>query len=262
MDKPASPHLNALILDMDGVLWREDEPIGDLPAIFQRIEQRGLQVTLATNNATKTVEQYLQKLSGFGVVLQPAQIINSPQAVAQYLRQRYPSGGGVYVLGEDGLHQAIQESGFHHSQRDVLAVVAGMDRALTYEKLARATLLIRSGAQFIGSNPDRTYPTPEGLVPGAGAILAAIEAATDQQPLILGKPAPEMYRIAMQRMNVSPENTLVVGDRLGTDIAGAQQLGCRTGLVLSGVTTLEAALEWEPAPDYIAKDLADLLEKI
>ncbi len=262
MDKSASPHLKALILDMDGVLWREDEPIGNLPEIFRRIEQRGLQVTLATNNATKTVDQYLQKLGGFGVVLRPAQIVNSPQAVANYLRQRYPSGGGVYVLGEDGLHQAIQESGFHHRQHDVLAVVAGMDRRLTYEKLARASLLIRSGALFIGSNPDRTYPTPEGLAPGAGAILAAIEAATDQQPLILGKPAPEMYRIAMQRMNAAPENTLVVGDRLETDIAGAQQLGCRTGLVLSGVTTPEAAQEWVPAPDYIARDLAVLLEKI
>jgi 4-nitrophenyl phosphatase len=137
-----------------------------------------------------------------------------------------------------------------------------MDRTLTYEKLTRATLLIRSGAQFIGSNPDRTFPTPEGLAPGAGAILAALEAATDQQPLILGKPAPELYRIAMRRMNVGPENTLVVGDRLGTDVIGAQQLGCRTGLVLSGVTTLEAAREWDPAPDWIAKDLSDLLEKI
>jgi 4-nitrophenyl phosphatase len=262
MDKPATPNLQALILDMDGVLWKEDEPIGDLPEIFRRIEQRGLQVTLATNNATKTVDQYLHKLKGFGVTLQPAQIVNSPQAVAHYLRERYPSGGAVYVLGEDGLHQAIQESGFHHSQQDVLAVVVGMDRTLTYEKLTRATLLIRSGAQFIGSNPDCTFPTPEGLAPGAGAILAALEAATDQQPLILGKPAPEMYRIAMQRMNVAHENTLVVGDRLGTDIIGAQQLGCCTGLVLSGVTTLEAAREWDPAPDWIAKDLSDLMEKI
>jgi HAD superfamily hydrolase (TIGR01457 family) len=262
MDKSVSPHLQALILDMDGVLWRDDDPIGNLPEIFNRIKQRGLQVTLATNNATKTIEQYLQKLNGFGVILQPAQIVNSSQAVAHYLRQRYPSGGAVFVVGEDGLFQAVQESGFHHSQTDVLAVVVGMDRNLTYEKLAQATLLIRSGAQFVGSNPDRSFPTPAGLVPGAGAILAAIEAATDHQPLIVGKPAPEMYRIAMQRMGVAPENTLVVGDRLETDIIGAQQIGCHSGLVLSGVTTLEAARRWDPPPDWIAKDLTDLLEKI
>lgn len=262
MDKPTSSQLQALILDMDGVLWKVDDPIGDLPAIFRRIEQCGWKVTLATNNATLTVDQFIQKMRGFGVALQPAQIVNSPQAVAYYLQRQYPGGGAVYLIGEDGLAQAITATGFQQREQDVLAVVVGMDRRVTYEKLARATLLIRSGAQFLGSNPDRTFPTPEGLVPGNGAILAAIEAATDTQPLILGKPAPEMYRLAMQRMGTTPENTLVVGDRLETDIIGAQQLGCRTGLVLSGVTSLAAAQAWKPGPDWIAKDLAELLEQI
>jgi 4-nitrophenyl phosphatase len=247
---------------MDGVLWRADDPIGNLPEIFRRINQRGWQVTLATNNATLTIEQYIQKLRGFGVTLQPAQIVNSPQAVAYYLLHQYPGGGAVYLIGEDGLAQAITANGFQNREQDVLAVVVGMDRQVTYQKLTRATLLIRSGAQFLGTNPDRTFPTPEGLAPGNGAILAAIEAATDVQPLVLGKPAPEMYRVAMQRMGTTPENTLVVGDRLETDIIGAQQLGCRTGLVLSGVTTLAAAQAWKPAPDWIAKDLAELLEQI
>jgi len=105
-----------------------------------------------------------------------------------------------------------------------------MDRQVTYNKLKQATLLIRSGLPFIGTNPDRTFPTPQGLVPGSGAILAALEAATDQTPLILGKPSPEMYQVAMERMSVRPENTLVIGDRLETDIVGAQRLGCLTAL--------------------------------
>jgi 4-nitrophenyl phosphatase len=262
MYSPPSSHPQALILDMDGVLWKSDDPIGNLPEIFHRIEQCGLQVTLATNNATLTVDQYIQKLRRYGVDLQPAQIVNSPQTVAYYLHHQYPDGGAVYLIGENGLVQTLKESGFHHRQQDVLAVVVGMDRRVTYEKLARATLLIRSGAQFLGTNPDRTFPTPEGLVPGNGAILAAIEAATDIKPLVLGKPAPEMYRLAMQRMGTIPENTLVVGDRLETDIIGAQQLGCRTGLVLSGVTTFSEAQAWKPNPDWIAKDLAELLEQI
>jgi 4-nitrophenyl phosphatase len=134
-----------------------------------------------------------------------------------------------------------------------------MDRSLTYAKLRRATLLIRAGVPFLGTNPDRTFPTPEGLVPGAGAILAALEAATYRQPLIMGKPQPEIYRAALLRMGVSPSETLVVGDRPDTDIAGGQALGCFTALLLSGVTSEDCARAWQPPPDLIAADLSSLL---
>jgi len=122
-------------------------------------------------------------------------------------------------------------------------------------------LLIRAGAPFIATNPDPTFPTPEGLVPGAGAIIAAIEAATGVEAEVIGKPNPGMYRVALQRLKAAPEETLVVGDRLETDIAGAQALGCRTALVLSGVTDEQRARQWDPAPDWIFPDLQTLLEK-
>jgi 4-nitrophenyl phosphatase len=142
-------------------------------------------------------------------------------------------------------------------------VVAGLDRTLTYDKLTQAALLIREGSLFIGTNPDRTYPMPGGrLVPGAGAVLAALEAATDVAPVIIGKPAPEMYQVAMERLGTLAGETLVVGDRLETDIAGAQALGCQTALVLSGVTTQAAALAWEPAPDWIEANLTELLDRL
>jgi len=252
--------IQAAILDMDGVLWRDDQAIGNLPEIFAWFERRGWKVTLATNNATKSVQQYLEKLRRFGVNLKPDQIVNSAQAAAHHLRQRYPQGGAVYVIGEEALLQALTEAGFSLSESDALAVVVAMDRQLTYEKLKRACLLIRKGALFVGTNPDRTFPTPEGLVPGAGALLAALEAATGVQPVIVGKPAPEMYHVALQRMQVAPENTLVIGDRLETDIAGAQRIGCRTALVLSGVTNAQEARAWQPAPDWIAADLTSLLK--
>lgn len=254
--------IQALILDMDGVLWREDQPIGDLPGIFSRMRSRGWKVTLATNNATLSVKQYQKKLQGFGVSLSAEQIVNSSQAVAQYLSRRYPSGGNVFVIGESGLIQTLSECNFHHGEENVLAVIVAMDRHLTYDKLRRGTLLVRSGAPLIGTNPDRTFPTPEGLAPGAGAILAAVEAATSVQPIIVGKPSPEMYKVAIRRMGTSPASTLVVGDRLETDIAGGQSLGCPTGLVLSGVTGLEAAQAWKPAPDWIAPDLTALLDRL
>ena len=149
----------------------------------------------------------------------------------------------------------VHEHGFYQSDSGALAVIAGMDRNLTYDKLKTATLLLRSGVPFIGTNPDLTFPTPDGLVPGAGSILAALTAASDVSPIIVGKPEPLMYQMALERLNIPAEQALVVGDRPETDIAGAQQIGCRTALVLSGVTNADQASAWQPAPDIIADDL-------
>lgn len=261
---PFTPPIRALILDMDGVLWRDHEPIGDLPAIFSRIAALGLRVILATNNATRSVASYLEKLAGFGVSLEPWQIITSSQATAQYLKTQHPEGGPVFVVGETGLIEALSEKGFtvETDGHAVHTVVAGMDRRLTYDKLARATLLIRGGAAFIGTNPDRSFPTPAGLVPGAGSILALLETATDVAPTIVGKPGPIMYQQAMERLGTAPEETLAVGDRLETDILGGQNTLCKTALVLSGVTTPSEAALWHPAPDLVAEDLTAVLEHL
>ncbi len=252
--------IKALILDMDGVLWQGSQPIGDLPSIFQCIDQRGWKVVLATNNASRTPQQYVERLAGYGVHIQPWQVINSAHAVTSYLCRQYPGGGNVYVIGEVGITEALIEKGFSIGEYKPIAVVVGIDRNLTYDKLSRATLLIRSGVPFIGTNPDRTFPVPEGLVPGAGAILAALETATSVTPLIMGKPSPAMYQVALERLGTPPSETLVVGDRLETDIAGAQGIGCRTALVLSGVSSEADARAWQPQPDVIARDLTRLVE--
>lgn len=254
--------IKALIIDMDGVLWRDSQQIGCLHNIFTEFDRRGLLITLATNNATKTVQEYLEKLAGFDVHLEERQIVNSSMAVAHYLQHAYPQGGRVYVVGEDSLKRTLEHAGFPHGDDGVLAVIASMDRQFTYEKMKTAMQLVRSGAALIATNSDRTFPTPNGLVPGAGAVLSSIETACGLPARIIGKPSPDMYTVAMQHMQVTPVETLVIGDRLETDIAGAQQLGCRTGLVLSGVTTPEDAARWQPAPTWIAKDLDALLKLI
>lgn len=251
--------IHSLILDMDGVLWRDSQPLGNLPDIFERIDKLGWKVCLATNNSTASVEEYLLKIGSLGVNLQPQQVITSSLATAHYLFRKYPNGGQVYIIGETGLIQALEEKGYTQSEEDALAVVVGFDRQVTYEKLCRATLLIRSGLPFIATNSDKTYPTPQGLAPGAGAILSALETATDIKPHVVGKPAPELYQVALERMGADVETTLVVGDRLETDIAGAQALGCLTALVLTGVTSNQEAHAWRPAPDWIADDLTNLL---
>jgi 4-nitrophenyl phosphatase len=251
-------NIKSLVLDMDGVLWRETDPIGDLSRIFARLKER-YSFVLATNNGTKTIQQFLDKLASFKVELEPWQIITSAQAVAEYLLQKYPQGGPVYVFGESGLVEAMESKGFYHAEGSVLAVVAGMNRDLTFEKLRRATLLIRKGVPFIGTNPDLTYPTPEGLIPGAGSLLTCLELASGVKPVIIGKPEPYMYTVAKKRLGTADDETLAVGDRLTTDILGAQRAGCKCALVLSGVTTLEEALAWRPLPDYIAANLAELI---
>ncbi len=168
------------------------------------------------------------------------------------------------MIGENGLEETLNRRGFFHSDEDgeeVIAVVAGLDRQVTFEILRKASHHIRSGVLFLGTNPDRSFPTPKGLIPGAGAILAALEAATDIKAIIIGKPQPDMYQLALNRLGTSPGQTLVVGDRLETDIAGAQAIGCKTGLVLSGVADEQAALAWRPKLDYIEPDLTTFNRK-
>lgn len=254
--------MKALILDMDGVLWRESEPIGDLPRVFSWITTHNLDYILATNNATKTPQKYQEKLASFGVEIPLEKIINSAMAVAYLLKQRFPHGGGVYIIGENGLNEALAQAGFFPSDQDCIAVVASMDRGINFDKLKTATLLIRSGVPFYATNPDRTFPTPEGLIPGAGAIIGSLEISTDVAPIIAGKPNHTLYEFALERLGTSPAETLVIGDRIETDIQGAQGLGCRTGLVLSGISTKEEAENHQPPIDYIAANLESLLQEL
>ena len=259
-----TPPVRGLMIDMDGVLWKDAAPIGDLSTVFNAIESKGLKVTVATNNATMTVQENLEKLWGFGVHLEPAQVVTSSEATAHTLASRLQGRDAIFVVGEGGVIKALIEQGFHVisdalDDTKVAAVVAGIDRALTYQKLRRAAAHIRAGALFFGTNPDKTFPMPEGLIPGAGSILAAIAAASDVEPVVIGKPAPFMFQLSAQRMELSRHEVLVIGDRLETDVAGGQAFGARTALVLSGVSTREQAAKWNPPPSLIAADLAQLI---
>ena len=256
-------NIKALILDMDGVLWRGNKPIGDLPAIFDSIKARGLKVILATNNSTKIPEAHLVKLAGFGVKLDLSQVTTSSMAAAALLKEKFSQGGELYVVGMEGVFHAVGAAGFRVFHDDALpekpvAVLAGMDWAMDYQKIANASILIQKGAPFYATNPDKTFPTPEGLMPGAGTLLAAIETASGVAPIMAGKPEPFLFQLAMQRMGVSAKETLVVGDRLETDILGGQNAGCKTALVLSGVTTKERGVAWMPKVDIIVDRLDSL----
>ncbi len=252
------PFPKAAILDMDGVLWRAEQPLCDLPQLFNNFANEKISVALASNNATETIDQFLNKFQVFGVTLEPWQIISSAMATGFLLKQIFQNGGPIFILGSPALSATLLGYGFFHSEKEPMAIVAGMDRELTYEKILKAANWVRKGLPFYGTNPDLTYPTPEGFAPGAGACIAAIEAASGKKAIMAGKPNPYLFDVAMQRLKSSPQKTLVIGDRLETDILGGYRAGCRTALVLSGVSQRKDLTTWEPKPDLVIDNIMDL----
>ena len=254
--------IKALILDMDGVLWRAYHPIVDLKKVFLKIKEMGLKYAFATNNSTKHISTYLDKLNNFGIPVTEGQIITSSIATAQKLRNEFPEGGSVFIVGEKEMARTFSDFGFSEAEENALAVVVGLDLQLEYEKMAKAATLIRNGAKFIGTNPDLTFPIPGSFAPGAGSFLAFIEAASGVKPEIVGKPQPEMFKQALTQLDSQSGETLVIGDRLETDILGGQTAGCLTGLVLSGVSDRESGENWTPKVDIIAENLDDMIDMI
>lgn len=251
--------LNGVILDMDGVLWLGDQPLPGMQDLFEFFRSRNIGFVLATNNSAKSPADYVAKLARMGVQgVEAAQIVTSGIAAVNYLQTHYPTGTNIHVLGGDGLKALVTKAGYVLAD-DAEVVVAGIDTALTYEKLKRAAMLIRKGAVFIGTNADVTIPTPEGLAPGAGSILAALQAATDCEPIIMGKPNAPMFEAALRALNTDATHALMIGDRLQTDILGAQNVGIRAALVLTGVAT-EADLKTSPIqPDVVYSGLPELI---
>ncbi len=252
--------IKGVICDMDGVLWREDTPLPGLSDFFALLEARRIPYMLATNNSSKTPEQYVEKLARMGIVTNTTHVLNSATAAADYLATQAAPGTPVYAIGGPGVREALRSHGFVLTEGDHADyVVVGWDRDLTWHKLATATLLIRGGAGFIATNPDRTFPLEDGLVPGNGAQVAALITATDVTPVMAGKPGPLLYEWALARMGTSPEETLVIGDRLDTDILGGLRLGMPTALVLSGTTQADELPASPIHPDVIYDDLAALV---
>jgi len=252
-----------LILDMDGVLWTDTAPIGDLPHTFARIKELNLAVALATNNSTRTIDQYVERLRSFGVIVEPWQVVTSALAVAHLMTQRLPAGSPVFAIGEQGLTDALKDAQFEvlpvEKAENAEAVVIGIDKLVNFDKMREATLLVRAGKPFFATNPDKTFPTPRGQIPGAGAWISVIVTATDVEPAIAGKPFPYLLELALERLGTPKECTYVIGDRIETDIAGGQALGAPTALVLSGISTLAAGQAWMPKIDVIAESLSALV---
>ncbi|MDD5320708.1 MAG: HAD-IIA family hydrolase [Methylococcales bacterium] len=262
-------NIRALIIDMDGVLWHGVQPLPGLTDFFQTLRERQIRFILATNNASLTPLQYVTKLAQMGVTVAQNQILTSGIATALYLSKLVnPAETRVFVVGEDGATQPLVEQGFTLTElyevnnsnngtakKGADIVVCGKDQTLTWDKLATATLNIRAGAKFIGTNADTTLPTEHGITHGNGAILAALEVATGVTPTIIGKPEPIIYQQALALLGVEPAETVAIGDRLETDILGAVRTGIRSIMVLTGVSTEDDLKEADYQPTWVMPDI-------
>jgi 4-nitrophenyl phosphatase len=253
-------NFTAVLLDMDGVLYRGPVPLPGVNEMLALFERRRITYACVTNNSTLTPEQYEAKLAAMGIAIPAARVITSSVATRRYLEGQAPRGTPAYYIGMEGLREALFGDGyFVYDEQHPQIVVSGLDLTATYSKFKIAALAIRAGARFVGTNPDLTLPTEEGLVPGAGALQALLRTATDVEPVVIGKPEPTMLHAAIDILHADPRYTLVIGDRLDTDIAGAKAAGLASALVLTGVTT-QADLERSALqPDAVYADLPELV---
>ena len=254
----------AVLLDGDGVLWKSNQPLPGINPFFDFLEDQGINWALLTNNNTRTVQEYITKLNEFGIPADKNSVYTSSTVTADYLLERFGKGAHLHVVGMDGLITTLKEAGFNltHGEQtpdnSAVAVVAGMDRQITHEKIKIAMRLILEGAAFIATNTDGSFPTPEGINPGTGMVIGALQATSGVEPFVAGKPHPAIFNTALKTFKALPEHTLMVGDRLETDILGATALGIYSVAVLTGVTTREEIKRSEIKPDLICKDISAL----
>ena len=246
------PKISAIISDLDGVTYRGDEPIESAVRVFQRWNDIGLPYAFVTNNSTKSAEEFSVKLNAMGIPADPARIITTSAVAADRLSDLLEPRSRVMVIGAQALVRAVADRDFEIADEDVDAVIAGLDRSFTYEKLTRAQAALLGGAHFIGTNPDTMLPKGGGFEPGAGSILKAIEAASGVTPTIIGKPKPDLVTMALSILGTDRQSTFMLGDQIMTDIAAGHAAGLPTIRVRTGV------IEKDPlsiSPDFDIESL-------
>jgi len=249
---------DAFLLDVDGVLVRDVEPIGGAVDALARLQDLGC-VYLLTNNSTRSRAQHAERLSRSGFSISSDRVLPSSYLAAEYLSDTL-GAISIWTIGEEGLRNELAAAGHRLADAPdaVDALVVGMDRGLTYDGLASAFVALRCGARFIAANEDGTYPTPNGLRPGAGAMVGALRGMGFAPDVVIGKPSPIAFRMALARLALPRERVVMIGDRLETDILGGRDAGIDTALVLSGISSTEDVERTGIRPTWIAEDLAAL----
>jgi len=253
--------IHAWLMDMDGVLVREEQAVPGAAAFLDRLRERGRPFLVLTNNSSWTPRDLSARLRTTGLVVPEEAIWTSALATARFLQDQRP-GGSAFAIGESGLTTALHDAGYTLTDRDPDYVVLGETRTYSFERISRAIRLVLAGSRFIATNPDPVGPTPDGPLPATGSVAALISRATGVEPYFVGKPNPLMMRSALNAIDAHSETAAMVGDRMDTDVVSGLEAGMHAVLVLTGVTTREEAERFPYRPSRIADSIADLVDEL
>lgn len=249
--------IKGYLFDIDGTIYSGTKPIQAAVDFVNKLEETKLPYLFVTNNASMTPKQVADKLISMGLNVTPEHVLTSAMATARYIEKMTP-GATIYMIGDDGLRLALEERGFQVTDEPKADyVVIGLDRQITYEKLAKGALAIRAGARFISTNGDIAIPTERGFLPGNGALTSVLAVTTEKEPFFIGKPEPVMVEIALEMIGLTKEEVVMVGDNYHTDILFGINGGLRTLHVNSGVHGPAFIQEQEKLPTYMVESLDD-----
>lgn len=261
-EKSLAETFDVALLDLDGVVYVGRHAVSGVPEALAAVRALGMRLAFVTNNAARPPAVVAEHLTALGIAAEPGEVINSAQAAAHYLADRFGDRAKVLVVGTTGLEEALVERGLipvHSAEDDPQAVVQGFSPELQWRQLAEGAVAIGRGVPWVATNVDPTVPSPRGPLPGNGSLVAALRLATGAEPVVTGKPNPAMHLESVQRSGA--KRPIVVGDRLDTDVEGANAAACPSLLVLTGVTAAADLLAAAPAlrPTFLAPDAAGLL---
>jgi len=254
----------AILFDGDGVLWKSNQPLKGIVPLFEFLAEKEVLWALLTNNNSHPVQHYLDKCARMGIHVQPESVFTSATVTTTYLLDQYGSGASLHVVGSNGLIDILQQAGFNISygeiepQGKIAAVVAGLDLDINYQKIKIAMRLILNGAAFVATNTDGTYPTTEGINPATGMVIGALQASSGVIPYVVGKPHKAIFEAALNELGAKPVETLMVGDRLDTDILGANQSGIQSAAVLTGISSRKTIEKSTIKPNFVFENITTL----
>lgn len=249
-------NVKVLLFDLDGTVYCGTDEVPGAAAFVREAQQRGVRCMFVTNRSTRSAEAVREQLHGYGMECEVEDVLTTAVAAARYVGR----GSTAYVVGEEGLHEALREAGVEEGTRGVDAVVVSLDRAITYEKLDVAARLIREeGARFVATNTDACLKLEDGLHPGSGTIVGAVATAAGRGPdVILGKPSRALYDQALAQAGVQAGEAIAIGDNVATDIAAGEASGIRTVLILTGISRREDVVAGGPQPTWVVENYAEL----
>jgi NagD protein len=248
-------------MDMDGVIVREDQLVPGADRFVARLKEAGKSFLILTNNSRHAPRDLAAHLRRIGLEVTDRDIWTSALATARFLSDQRPEGS-AYIIGESGLSTALYEIGYTQSDHHPDYVVLGETRTYSFERITKAIRLIQAGARFIATNPDDTSPSPDGPLPATGSVAAMISRASGVQPYYVGKPNPLMMRSALRAIDAHSESSIMIGDRMETDVVSGIEAGMRTVLVLTGSTDRATAETFPFRPTRICESIADLIDEI